>query len=90
MATQEERLAQLEKHARTTDENLTILLGTIGEQGRDIKRLVTSMTETNVILSQHTELLRGIETAIQLLSGNIVNLRTELLVIKALVTKEEE
>lgn len=83
MPTQEERLITLEKHARTTDENLTILLGTIGEQGRDIKTLVEQG-------KQHNELLKSIETAIQLLSGNIVNMRTELLVIKALVAKEEE
>jgi hypothetical protein len=41
-------------------------------------------------LSEHTTLLKGIETAIQLLSANITNLRTELLVIKALVAKESE
>ncbi len=90
MATQDERLASLEKHARTTDENLTILLGTIGEQGRDIKRIATTLEQHTVLLSQHTDLLRGIETAIQLLAGNIVNLRTEILVVKALVAKEEE
>ena len=41
-------------------------------------------------LDEHTTLLKGIETAIQLLTGNILNLRTELLVIKAEVTKESE
>jgi hypothetical protein len=83
MATQEERLTNLEKHARTTDENLTILLGTIGEQGRDIKTLVAQGKE-------HNELLKAIETAIQLMAGSITNMRTELLVIKALIAKEEE
>ncbi len=32
---------------------------------------------------------RAMETALQLLTGNILNLRTELLVVKALVAKEE-
>jgi hypothetical protein len=41
-------------------------------------------------LREHTSLLKAIETAIQLLSANITNLRTELLVIKALVAKESE
>src|SRR5579859_315037 len=45
MPTQEERLSALEKfqsiaaaHIRETDENTTILLGVIRDQGRDIKR----------------------------------------------------
>ncbi len=42
------------------------------------------------VLEEHTEHLKAVETAIQLLSTNIMNLRTELLVIKALVSKEEE
>ena len=41
-------------------------------------------------LDEHATLLKAIETSIQLLAGNITNLRTELLVIKALVAKEEE
>ena len=41
-------------------------------------------------LDAHTGHLQAIETAIQLLSGNITNLRTELLVIKALVAKDKE
>jgi len=46
MPTQEERLSALEKfqkeaaaHIRETEENTTILLGVIREQGRDIKRI---------------------------------------------------
>jgi chromosome segregation ATPase len=47
MPTQEERLSTLEKfqkeaaaHIRETEENTTILLGVIRDQGRDIKRTV--------------------------------------------------
>jgi len=42
------------------------------------------------LLREHTTLLKAIETAIQLLSGNITNLRTELLVVKALVQEKKE
>lgn len=47
MPTQEERLSALEKfqkvaaaHIRETEENTTILLGVLRDQGRDIRRLV--------------------------------------------------
>lgn len=47
MPTQEERLTALERfqkeaaaHIRETEENTTILLGVIRDQGRDIKRIV--------------------------------------------------
>ena len=47
MPTQEERLSALERfqkeaaaHIRETEENTTILLGVIRDQGRDIKRIV--------------------------------------------------
>lgn len=83
MATQEERLSALERSQIANNEQFTMLLGVIGEQGRDIKRLVEQG-------EQHTELLKAIETAIQLLAGGITSLRTELLVIKALVGTREE
>jgi len=41
-------------------------------------------------LDEHTTLLNAIDTSLQLLAGNITNMRTELLVIKALVAKEGE
>ncbi len=90
MPTQEERLTALEQatreslvHMRDTDMAVTAMVGVVRSQGQDIKR----MLET---LEQHTELLQAIETSIQLLAGNITNMRTELLVIKALVQKEGE
>lgn len=51
--TYDERLSALEKHTNTTNENLTILLGTIGAQGADIKRLV-------LLAEQHSEQLNHI------------------------------
>lgn len=90
MATQEERLLAVEQatrdslvHMRDTDMAVTAMVGVIRSQGQDIRRLVEQG-------AQHTELLKAVETAIQLLSANITNLRTELLVIKSLVAAKEE
>ncbi len=65
MPTQEERLSALEKfqkvaaaHIRETEENTTILLGVIREQGRDIKRMVQhleTIDERLDTLEQHME-----------------------------------
>ncbi len=58
MPTQEERLSALEKfqkdaaaHIRETEENTTILLGVIREQGRDIKRIVQHLETIDERLS---------------------------------------
>ena len=42
------------------------------------------------LLREHTTLLKAIETAIQLLSGNILALRTEMLVIKGMLNEKKE
>ena len=65
MPTQEERLSALEKfqkvaaaHIRETEENTTILLGVIREQGRDIKRMVQHLETIDDrldTLEQHME-----------------------------------
>ena len=54
MPPQEERLSALEKfqkeaaaHIRETEENTTILLGVIREQGRDIKRIFQHLETMN-------------------------------------------
>lgn len=82
MTTHEQRLTALERSQIANNEQFAILLGVVGEQWRDIKRLVAQGDE-------HTELLKAIETAIQLMAGSITNMRTELLVIKALVQEKE-
>ncbi len=53
MPTPEERLAQLERAQADTNHNITMLVGVIGEQGRDIKRIAST-------LEQHTALLQQI------------------------------
>lgn len=53
-------------------------------------RILERQVEHTSMLVHQGESLKAIETAIQLLSGNITNMRTELLVIKALVAKEGE
>ena len=65
MPTQEERLSALEKfqkvaaaHIRETEENTTIFLGVIREQGRDIKRMVQHLETIDDrldTLEQHME-----------------------------------
>ena len=65
MPTQEERLSALEKfqkvaaaHIRETEENTTILLGVIRDQGRDIRRMVQHLETIDDrldTLEQHME-----------------------------------
>jgi hypothetical protein len=44
----------------------------------------------NLFISEKADAYRAMETALQVLTGNILNLRTELLVVKGLVAKESE
>jgi hypothetical protein len=67
MATQEERLTSLEqfqqqtaKHIRSTDENFTILLGVIRDQGIDIKHIVERLDEMHAELNNHTVMLHQV------------------------------
>lgn len=53
MPTQEERLTALERSQIDTNKNMTIVLGIVAEQGRDIKRIAAT-------LEQHSELLQKI------------------------------
>ena len=94
MPTQEERLASLESFRTETlyaykdmAYEMTIVKG-LGEDS--IKRLAAVQRDVSEIKATVNEQLKSIETAIQILSGNIMSMRTELLVIKALVQKEEE
>ena len=50
MPTQEERLTQLERAQIANNEQFTMLLGVIGEQGADIQRMLN-------VLEQHTDIL---------------------------------
>jgi hypothetical protein len=43
-----------------------------------------------LLRSEKADAYRAMETALQVLTGTILNLRTELLVVKGLVAKESE
>jgi len=46
--------------------------------------------EASEVITEQAGAYRAMESALQVLTGNILNLRTELLVIKGLVAKESE
>jgi hypothetical protein len=60
MATQDERITALERAQIANNEQFTMLLGVIGEQGRDIKRIATTLEQHTALLTQHTALLQQI------------------------------
>jgi len=104
MPTQEERLIALEQaiqefrgHIRETNENMTILLGTIGSQGQDIKRVLGILDGHTTTLDTHTTLLEGHTTTLDahttILEGHttILNEHTALLnaILARLPAKED-
>ena len=60
MPTQEERLGALERAQVANNEQFTMLLSVIGEQGRDIKRIASTLEQHTELLKQQGELLREI------------------------------
>jgi hypothetical protein len=67
MPTQEERLSALERSQIANNEQFAILLGVIGEQGRDIKAMKTDIKEIRTdmhsiaaTLREHTTVLKAI------------------------------
>jgi chromosome segregation ATPase len=77
MPTQEERLSALEKfqtsatHIRETEENTTILLGVIREQGRDIKRIFQRLEVVNERLDTIDGRLDTMENHMEKLEGQV-------------------
>ena len=59
MPTQEERLTSLERSQIETNKNMTILLGVVSEQQKDIKRNST-LDQHTTILTQHSQMLQAI------------------------------
>ena len=53
-------------------------------------RLLESLEEIKKRLAAIEVQLKAVDTAIQLNTGNILNLRTELLVVKQLVAQSED
>jgi chromosome segregation ATPase len=78
MPTQEERLSALEKfqsiaaaHIRETEENTTILLGVIREQGRDIKRIFQRLEVIDERLGTIDGRLDTLENHMEALEGRM-------------------
>ncbi|HEY6539947.1 MAG TPA: hypothetical protein VIZ18_03380 [Ktedonobacteraceae bacterium] len=68
MPTQEERLSALEKfqsltatHIREVDENITILLGVVQKQGRDIRRTFQRLEIMDETLEAVEDRLKGVD-----------------------------
>jgi len=90
MPTQEERLSALERfqkeaaaHIRETEENTTILLGVIRDQGRDIKRIV-----------QHLETIDGhldsLDSRFETVDGRLVSLDGRLNTLESRCETQEQ
>jgi len=60
MPTQEERLTTLERSQIETNKNMTILLGVVSEQQKDIKRILLTLDQHTTILTQHSQMLQAI------------------------------
>ena len=59
MPTQEERLTSLERSQIETNKNMTILLGVVSEQQKDIKRILLTLDQHTTILTQHSQMLQA-------------------------------
>ena len=78
MPTQEERLTALERfqkeaaaHIRETEENTTILLGVIREQGRDTKRIVQRLDTMDDRLDSMDDRLDTIDGRLGTIDGRL-------------------
>lgn len=67
----------------------TLTYGKLNAVGPTFDMAVAEFIE-KLLTSEKAEAYRAMETALQLLTANILNLRTELLVIKAEVTKDQD
>ena len=90
MATQEERLTQLEKSQIANNEQFTMLLGVIGEQGLDIKRMLNVLEQHTDILEHHTIALDSHTESLKVIEQALTTLITEVRDIKQIVQKGEE
>lgn len=66
----------------------TLLHGMIRASGPTFDLALAEFVE-KLLTSEKAQAYRAMETALQVLTGNILNLRTELLVVKGLVASKE-
>ena len=67
----------------------TLSYGTIQGVGPTFDLALAEFVE-KLLTSEKAQAFQAMETALQVLTGNILNLRTEVLVVKALVARESE
>jgi len=90
MPKQEERLTQLEKSQIANNEQFTMLLGVIGEQGRDIKRMLNVLEQHTDILEHHTAALDSHTESLKVIEEALSTLISEVREIKQIVQKGQE
>ena len=88
--TTHERLTQLERAQIANNEQFTILLGTIGSQGQDIKRMLNVLEQHTDILEHHTIALDSHTESLKVIESALTALIGEVREIKAIVQKGQE
>ena len=90
MTTHEQRLTALERAQIANNEQFTMLLGVIGEQGQDIKRILNVLEQHTDILEHHTIALDSHTESLKVIEEALSTLITEVREIKAIVQKGQE
>ncbi len=101
MPTQEERLSALEKmqkvaaaHIRETEENTTILLGVLRDQGRDIRRLVEHLEtideRLNTLEPRLDTLERHMESRFEMLESRFGTLESRFETVESRFETQEK
>jgi hypothetical protein len=88
--TTHERLSALERSQIDTNHQITILTGVIGEQGRDIKRMLNVLEQHTDILEHHTAALDSHTESLKVIESALTTLIGEVREIKAIVQKGQE
>ena len=88
--TTHERLIQLERAQIANNEQFTMLLGVIGEQGQDIKRMLNVLEQHTDILEHHTIALDSHTESLKVIEQALSTLITEVRDIKTIVQKDQE
>jgi|GraSoiStandDraft_51_1057287.scaffolds.fasta_scaffold2065830_1 hypothetical protein len=90
MPTQEERLTQLERAQIANNEQFTVLMGVIGSQGQDIKRMLNVLEQHTDILEHHTIALDSHTESLKVIESALTTLINEVRDVKAIVQKGQE
>jgi hypothetical protein len=88
--TTHERLTQLERAQMANNEQFTVLMGVIGSQGQDIKRMLNVLEQHTDILEHHTIALDSHTESLKVIESALSTLITEVRDIKTIVQKGQE